>query len=516
MSVHSFVHQSFDLQSIEVEISLLKGLPNFQIMGMPDSAIKESLFRIKSALKHQGFSWPKAQQVLVNLRPAHVKKTSPGLDLAIAYAYLLKTKQIKPLHILKKGKLFAYGELNLEGKIFIPENFLYNNLNLTKDDVLVSGIDENFIFSGESYFINSLSDLKFSTKQTEPNQQNIKSNQESTNKIKDKFISTRPQFLDLTFPLNVSELLSVAGVGGHSLFLAGPAGSGKSTFCKALHQLQSDPSLEEIQEIKKISQYFGKPCKWRPLVSPHHSTPALSIIGCGYPPQPGEITRANGGTLVLDEFLEFASQAQEALREPLESGEIFVSRRGKNCKFPAKFQLIATSNLCKCGDLVPKIPINCSYSLARCRSYLEKLSGPLLDRFSILSFTHKWKDKSNNLNLFDETLDNEKYLSVEKIFKQVQSVREFIKKDRPWQKTTNHFLLKNQIIKNTENIERIDEFYYKNCMPLFKSYRRELAFLRVARTYADLDLSSKIEKQHLEKAREMCVQSFYDLKQIFC
>lgn len=503
MSVYSFVHQSFDLQNIEVEISLVPGLPNFQIMGLPDSAIKESQFRIKSALRHQGFTWPKAQQVLVNLRPAHVKKSSPGLDLAIAYAYLLKTKQIKALDISQKGKLFVYGELNLEGNIFIPENFLYTTLNLAKEDILVSGVDKNFIFSGESYFINSLSELKFSTKQRLSSQKNI-------DRVKDRPTSKRPPFLDLTFPLNVAELLSVAGLGGHSLFLAGPAGSGKSTFCKALHQLQQDPSLAEVQEIKKISQYFGKSCNWRPLVSPHHSTPALSIIGCGYPPQPGEITRASGGTLVLDEFLEFASQAQEALREPLESGEIFVSRRGKSCKFPAKFQLIATSNLCKCGDLVPNKSINCSYSLARCRSYLEKLSGPLLDRFSVLSFTHKWKSKTSNLNLFTEHLDKEKYLSVEKIFEQVEGVRAFIKKDRPWQKTTNHFLLKKKIIEN------IDEFYYQNCMPFFKSYRRELAFLRVARTYADLDLSSKIEKQHLEKSREMCVQSFYDLKQIFC
>lgn len=503
MSVYSFVHQSFDLQTIEVEVSLVPGLPNFQIMGLPDFAIKESQFRIKSALRHQGFTWPKAQQVLVNLRPAHVKKSSTGLDLAIAYAYLLKTKQIKSLDISKKGKLFVYGELNLEGKVFIPEDFLYATLNLNKEDVLLSGIDKKFISLKESYFINNLSDLKTLTKNNLFKSKNL-------NPVNSNTPSQRPQFLDLTFPLNVAELLSVAGLGGHSLFLAGPAGSGKSTFCKALHQLQEEPSLEETHEIKKIGQYFGKTCDWRPLVSPHHSTPALSMIGCGYPPQPGEITRANGGTLVLDEFLEFASQAQEALREPLESGEIFVSRRGKSCRFPAKFQLIATSNLCKCGDLVPNKSINCSYSLARCRSYLEKLSGPLLDRFSILSFTHKWKGKTNNLNLFTEDLNQVEYLSVEEIFQHIEKVRAFIKKERPWQKTTNHFLEKKKIIEN------IDEFYYQNCMPFFKSYRRELAFLRVARTYADLDSSIQVEKQHLEKAREMCVQSFDDLKQIFC
>lgn len=503
MSVYSFVHQSFDLQEIEVEVSLVPGLPNFQIMGLPDSAIKESQFRIKSALRHQGFTWPKAQQVLINLRPANIKKSSPGLDLAIAYAYLLKTKQAKNINKTQTGKLFVYGELSLEGKVFIPDEFLYSTLDLKKEDTLLSGVNKNFIFYKDYYSVNNLCELKGAGKDSvstmsSPDLKTIKLN------------TQRPKFLDLHFPLAVADLLSVAGAGGHSLFLAGPAGSGKSTFCKALHQLQTEPSLQEAQEIKKISQYFGKACAWRPLVNPHHSTPALSIIGCGYPPQPGEITRANGGTLVLDEFLEFASQAQEALREPLESGEIFVSRRGKTCKFPAKFQLVATSNLCKCGDLVPKKSINCSYSLARCRSYLEKLSGPLLDRFSILSFTHKWKGHNSHLHLFDTDLNKTKYLSVEQIFKQVDSVRNFIKSDRPDQTTSNHFLKKETIIKN------IDPFYYKNCMPFFKSHRRELAFLRVARTYADLDLSSKIEKQHLEKAREICVQSFFDLKQIFC
>lgn len=499
MSVYSFVHQSFDLQKIEVEVSLVPGLPNFQIMGLPDSAIKESQFRIKSALRHQGFTWPKAQQVLVNLRPAHLKKSSPGLDLAIAYAYLLKTKQIESPVNSKKGKLFVYGELSLEGKVFIPDEFLYATLDLGNLDSLISGKNKNFVSLKKYYSVSQLSDLKLLM------QHNI-----SSVDLAAETVSSRPPFLDLQFSPRVAELLSVAALGGHSLFLAGPAGSGKSTFCKALHQLQKDPSLAEAQEIKKVGQYFGKVSNWRPMVSPHHSTPALSMIGCGYPPQPGEITRANGGTLILDEFLEFASQSQEALREPLETGEIFVSRRGKSCKFPAKFQLIATSNLCKCGDLVPNKIINCSYSLARCRSYLEKLSGPLLDRFSILSFTHKWKAKGSNLSLFDASVNKGKPTSVEAVFCKVEKIRSFIKTTRPLQETVNHFLPAEVIIKD------VDMFYYQNCMPIFKSYRRELAFLRVARSYADLALSVKIEKNHLEKAREICVQSFYDLKQVFC
>ena len=193
------------------------------------------------------------------------------------------------------------------------------------------------------------------------------------------------------FTKEQARLIEVVATGEHSLCVAGPAGSGKTTLTRCIHSVLSDPTPSQYRQSRKMARFMGQQENWRPFVAPHHSIPVMSMVGGGSPPVPGEISRAHGGVLLLDELLEFHSYVRESLREPIESQKITVARRGVICQFPADFLLLATTNLCPCGDYVPKKPTRCRFSLARCRSYLDKISGPFLDRFSILSFSHRWR-----------------------------------------------------------------------------------------------------------------------------
>ena len=219
---------------------------------------------------------------------------------------------------------------------------------------------------------------------------------------------------------------------------------------------------------------------WRPFVAPHHSIPVMSMLGGGSPPIPGEISRAHGGVLVLDELLEFHSYVRESLREPIESKSITISRRGVSCQFPANFLLMATTNLCPCGDYVPQRPTRCRFPLARCRSYLDKMSGPLLDRFSIISFSHQWRGEFE--------------VSLSKIGENIRRAREFGKRSRG--QTLNNSELD---LRTLEGF--IDDFTLKNLLPSFEdSHRRKLAMLQVARSLADMEEQEEVSMKIIKES----------------
>ena len=217
-----------------------------------------------------------------------------------------------------------------------------------------------------------------------------------------------------------------------------------------------------------------------------------AMVGGGSPIFPGAIVRAHGGLLILDEFLEFAPRVQEALREPLEKGVVKVFRRGRYKEFPARSQVVATSNLCPCGDYIPGRPTQCFRSLTRCRSYLEKINGPLLDRFAILHFTKHKKTK----------------VSVS-----LQEVKERVEKARGFQKEKLNFDGVREFQSEKELWGDFKEWHQLGLLPeLAKSKRRALSFLRVARSFADLDLKEKVELEHMNKALNLCLSPFEELK----
>ncbi len=490
MSVFSFYRKGLDLHPIEIEVTLLPGIPSFHVTGLPDVATKESVMRIKAALRHQGFQLPKRDQVLFNLRPNHERKSSRGLDLALAAAYIWQTGQI-PENPKRKGssRVFLYGELTLDGQVAKPNDLDLLDF-LSADDLLITGDGESVHSRGVIRDLRGLANIEWREGEFTPPEFEIDRRMDH-----------------LTFCKAAAEILAIAAAGEHNLFIAGPAGSGKTTFARALHSCLRAPTLAEWRRIEKIERIAaserrlteaGNPdprVKSRPLIAPHHSASEIAILGGGVPPHPGEITRAQHGLLVLDEFLEFSPAVVESLREPIERHEITVIRHGARVTFPADFVLIATTNLCPCGDFVPGQSYKCSYSQTRCRSYYQRLTGPFLDRFEAICFTQKWK----------QTHDED-----------VAQIRERVRAAQQFAQSTRGQLLPNSRLELDTLEATVRPFTLKNLMPeIPPSRRRRLALFRIARTVADLAESEDIKVEHIHAAAEWTIRPFHAFRQAF-
>lgn len=481
MKIQSLIRENDRLVPVDVELSFLPGLPQIQFLGLPDQAIKESIHRIKSALRSQGFEFPKAQQVLVNLRPPHLKKSSRGLELAVALGLLWESGQArKP----DAESVLIYGELSLNGEVFEPDD-LAEDFEPGDDTLVWTGTYENRPAPFRRACISELKGLETpelfaaSPRQYQPE---------------------RPVFgLDLEFPERQAEMLKLVALGEHSLLLAGPAGSGKSTFAKTLLSLLQTPTSEELQEIVRNNKTSSaEALRWRPLVHPHHSTSPLGLIGGGAPPFKGEITRAHKGLLILDELLEFHPRAQEALREPMEEFRIRIRRGRFHDEYPAEALVVATTNLCPCGDWVPQSKVVCGRSLKKCQSYLERLSGPLVDRFQLIFFTQK-RESGNVVS----------GLEILKTLEDVRAFRgELARQDTRFAKVTGRWTWE-------ELVQDLPKFYLEQLFPKeLASRRRDLATLRVARTYADLEKSARMEPRHVERALKVTYVPFESLKRL--
>ena len=471
MKIQSFILDQGVLTPVEVELTLWPGLPSIQFLGRADQHLKESALRIKSAIRACGYDYPKASQILVNLRPSHIKKTSRGLELAVAAAYLWETDQVKKP--IGGSEFFVYGELSLSGEVFEPDDL---DASLFEDQaVVLTGQKEN---PGASWvrkeIIQNLSDLE--------NPQSVLPSA--------KWKLQRPSaWRDFDFTFEQAQLLKVLAVGEHHALLAGPAGSGKTTLAKALPDFLREPHPQELRDRRKWFNENPNQTTWRPFVKPHHTTPPMAMIGGGSSPYPGEISRSHGGVLVLDELLEFSPIVQEALREPMEEGIIRVSRMGKNQDYPARSQVIATTNLCPCGKWTPKLArsSNCKFTIQRCQSYLTKLSGPLADRFDFMYFTEKRSSR--------------KSVSGSSIFDHIEKAIRF---------QGSRGSAKNQSPK--EIFQELEPFMQEtfDAIP-WESERRRNATLRLSRTLADLESSQLITRDHVMQALDWTKQSYIKL-----
>lgn len=482
MRFYSFIREGYSFYSVEVQLNLLPGLPEVKFSGLADMSIRESATRLKSAFRANGFKWPGKQQIVVNLSPASVRKTSAGVDLALALALLWKTGQMD-FSRFNSSRIYAYGEVGLNGEVTAPCDW---DLLPSKGTPLLTGFLEKENYRSHLYTGVSLKDF----------------HQPVLSEVSDwKACLKKPDIPEIFFSQGAGLILKLAALGEHSLLLCGEAGSGKTTLVENLYYLLKAPEKSLWEETRPFWREEG--LFWRPCLNPHHTTTPQSMIGGGSSLFPGEISKAHGGQLIMDEYLEFHPKVQEALREPLEKGKIRLVRNGKGVVFPAKFLLTATTNLCPCGDYVPGRPVHCSYSLKKCQSHLDRLSGPMLDRFDLLSFSYEWKKGDREANQTEENKQKEK-IALEEIFHEVERVRDFILKTRE-QQTVNGRLELKELESHLEEKESVT-------MPHTPSQRRKRALLRLARTFADFDRSKTIKGIHLERAYTFSVKNFYFLK----
>ncbi len=454
MILKTLIEHQNQLVKAEVEIEMIPGVPQIHFLGLPDRVIKESFFRIKSALKSTGFKFPVSSQVIVNIRPTSLKKSSTGLELAVALGILHLTGQKQFAEDFTKA--IIYGELQLDGGVIEPDN-----LKLYKPKM-----DGETIATG------------LSKKEVSHNKYEIirweKLNEDLYFEIKTKKQNyNRPEIgLKSTYNTNEAELLFLMSVTRKHALLAGQAGAGKSYLAQRLISFLDPKSNDEI-----------------PVLAPHHSLTPAAFLGGGSSMYAGEIEKVSDGVLILDELLEFDHKILESLREPMTGQVLRIARAGAAKEIQPSFQVIATTNFCPCGKWIPQNlkMLTCRFSVQKCKGYLNKLSGPLVDRFSLIYF---FKTKSG-----DRNINSDQILQRIKLYQN--------QKDKT--KT-------NQI----EELKRLkaDTYFEKFYGEL--SGRRQEALVQIALIYATEARHEIIQIDDLKKSEKWTIQGFLDLEKGIC
>ena len=480
---------------VDVEVDLSEGLPGFDLVGLPDSSVREAKDRVRAAIKNSQLLFP-VKRITINLAPADTKKEGSAFDLPIAVGIVSCNLSISPE---KLEKTMIVGELSLDGSVkpvngILPMVYSAYKNGLEQCIVPFENAEEGAIVEGIKVIgvHNLMEALEYllGTKSIPETTVNIQTlMQQSSN--------SKLDFSDVKGQAHVKRALEISAAGSHNLLMIGPPGSGKTMMAKRLPTILPDLTFEESIEITKIYSVSGLlPDKKslitnRPFRSPHHTVSTSALVGGGRIPRPGEVSLSHYGVLFLDELPEFNKNVLEVLRQPLEDREVTISRVNATLTYPASFMLVCSMNPCPCGYYADEEKCHCQSETIK--KYLAKISGPLLDRLDIHVEVSPVKYK--DLNTKEKS---ESSASIKKRVLKAQKIQQERYKNENiyFNAQLGAAQIEKYCILRKEERELLRTAFEK----LNLSARAYHRILKVARTIADLDEKENIELQHLSEA----------------
>ena len=483
--------------TVTVEVNLVRGVM-FHMTGLPDTAVKESYDRIRAALSNIGYRSPSAE-ITVNMAPADVKKEGSGYDLPVAIGILAANGKID------SGKLSKYmmvGELGLDGRLQPVRGALpiairaraehYEGLIVPQQNVREAAVVNNI----DIYGMENLADVIHFFNGTSTYQPTVIETRKEFYEQQNQYDI---DFADVRGQESVKRALEVAAAGGHNLIMIGPPGSGKSMMAKRLPSILPPLSLAESLETTQIHSVAGKLSRdtslisQRPFRAPHHTISQVALVGGGNNPQPGEISLAHNGVLFLDELPELSRSVLEVLRQPLEDRSITVSRAKYSVTYPASFMLVASMNPCPCGYYGDPTH-HCVCTPGQIQRYMNKISGPLLDRIDI-----HCEIQAVPFAQLSQMQPGEPSSAIRERVIAARKIQE--ERFKPFKGVHNNAMMSEKMLHQFAEPDAASLDMLRMAMERLKlSARAYSRILKVARTIADLEGSEKVQSQHIAEA----------------